>query len=176
MGNLEERSLWRRALGAYRRGLWLGLVSFERAHGLVEGIALDRLLPCPTGQRDDFVVREPHRRWRAGFVIDALEHDRSLEVVTPEGQGDLGNKGRHHRPVRLHVRNVVEQDPADGDVLEVVESGRRCARASELLAELVVIGVIGEWNVGQEATGLVLQSTEREQVIDAILAWLDVTI
>src|SRR3989442_8292540 len=77
MGNLEERSLWRRALRAYRRGLWLGLVSFERAHGLVEGIALDRLLPCPTDQRDDFVVREPHRRWRAGFVIDALEHDRS---------------------------------------------------------------------------------------------------
>src|SRR5712691_3558599 len=151
MGNLEERSLWRLALRAYRRGLWLGLVSLERAHGLVEGIALDRLLPRPTDQRDDLVVREPHRRWRAGFVIDALERARSLEVVTPEGQGDLGNKGRHHRPVRLHVRNVVEQEPADGDVLEVVESSGRGPRAAECLTQFIVVRMVGERDVGQEA-------------------------
>src|SRR5438067_10827100 len=69
MGDLEERSLRRRTLRPYWRGLWLGVIAFERAHGLIERIALHRLFPRPADQRDDFVVRQPHRRGRAGFVI-----------------------------------------------------------------------------------------------------------
>src|SRR5439155_24061085 len=92
MRDLEQRALRRRALGPHRRSLGLRHVTLERADRLIQGIALDRLLPRPADQRHDLVVRQPHGRRRAGLVIDPLEHNRALEIVTPEGEGYLGDK------------------------------------------------------------------------------------
>ena len=74
------------------------------------------------------------------------------------------------------MRDVVEQQAADGDVLEVVESGRGGSRAAECLAQFVVVRVVGERDVGQETAGFVLQRSQGEQVIDAVLERFDVPI
>src|SRR5438093_9306755 len=87
--DLEQRALRRRALGPHRRRLWLRHVAFERSDRLIQRIALDGLLPRPADQRHDLVVGEPHRRRRAGLVIDALEYDRALEVIAAERERDL---------------------------------------------------------------------------------------
>ena len=76
----------------------------------------------------------------------------------------------------LHVWNVVEQQAADGDVLEVVESGRGGSCAAECLAQFVVVRMVGERDVGQETAGFVLQRSQGEQVIDPVLERFDVPI
>src|SRR5689334_2073686 len=62
-----------------------GCPVLEGPHRAVQRVALHRLLPRPADEGDDLVVGEPHRRGGAGFVVDALEHDRALEIVAPEG-------------------------------------------------------------------------------------------
>ena len=83
---------------------------------------------------------------------------------------------RHHGPVRLHVRDVVEHQPAHRDVLEIVEAGGGRAGAAQRLAQLVVIGVIGERDVGEEAARLVLQRAQRQQVVHPVFQRLDVPV
>src|SRR5207247_4753688 len=63
----------------------------------------------------------------------------------------------------LHMRNIVEHQSTDRDVLEIVEARRRGSGPAECLAQLVVVGVIGQRDVGEEAAGLVLQGPERER-------------
>src|SRR5436309_5039103 len=41
--------------------------------------ALPIFLPRPPDQPDDLIVRQPHGRPGTGFVVHALEHDRSEE-------------------------------------------------------------------------------------------------
>src|SRR6266436_3761585 len=89
MLDLEQRALWRRAIGPHRRAARLGHVPLERPHSLIERIAFDRLFPRPADQRHNLVVGQPHRGGRAGLVVDALEHDRALEVVAAERESDL---------------------------------------------------------------------------------------
>src|SRR5437867_9268799 len=76
----------------------------------------------------------------------------------------------------LHMRNIVEHQSTDGDVLEIVEARRRGSGPAERLAQLVVVGVIGQRDVGEEAAGLVLQGPEREQVVRAVRHGLHVSI
>ena len=109
-------------------------------------------------------------------MIDALEHDRALEVVAAERQRDLRNERRYHRPVRLHMGNVVEQQPPHSNVLEIVEPGRCRARAAQGLAQFVVVGMIGQRDVGEKSAGLILERAQRQQMIDAILERLDMAV
>src|SRR6266699_2359374 len=76
----------------------------------------------------------------------------------------------------LHMRNIVEHQSTDRDVLEIVEARRRGSGPAECLAQLVVVGVIGQRDVGEEAAGLVLQGPEREQVVRAVRHGLHVSI
>src|SRR5438034_11408924 len=68
----------------------------------------------------------------------------------------------------LHMRNIVEHQSTDGDVLEIVEARRRGSGPAERLAQLVVVGVIGQRDVGEEAARLVLERAQREQVVHAV--------
>ena len=58
---------------------------------------------------------------------------------------------------------VVEEQPADREVLEVVEAGGRGPGAAQLFAQLVVVGVIRERDVGEETAGLVLQVAQHRR-------------
>src|SRR5256885_6753358 len=76
----------------------------------------------------------------------------------------------------LHMRNIVEHQSTDRDVLEIVEARRRGSGPAERLSQLVVVGVIGQRDVGEEAAGLILQGPEREQVVRAVRHGLHVSI
>src|SRR3712207_7435856 len=52
------------------------------------------------------------RSVRAGLVVDLLAHHGALEVVHPEAQRHLRHHRRDHDPVRLDMRDVVEEQPA----------------------------------------------------------------
>src|SRR5882762_10782139 len=73
----------------------------ERAHRLVQRVALHGLFPCPPDEADDLVVRQPHGGPGAGLMVHALEHHRALEVVAPEAERHLRNERRHHGPMGL---------------------------------------------------------------------------
>src|SRR5918995_314806 len=61
---------------------------------------------------------------RAGGVEDLLPHDRSLNVVCAEMQGNLRERKAHHDPVGLDVRDVVEEEPRHRHHLEIVGAVR----------------------------------------------------
>src|SRR6266699_1513084 len=64
----------------------------------------------------------------------------------------------------LHMRNIVEHQSTDRDVLEIVEARRRGSGPAECLAQLVVVGVIGQRDVSEETARLVLVRAQGEQV------------
>ena len=112
----------------------------------------------------------------AGLVIDLLANDRALQIVDAEVQRQLRQRRRHHDPVRLEVLEIVEKETAHGEILQIVESRRRRARASELDPQLVVVGMVRKRDVGQEATRLILKVAQHPEVVDAILVGLDMAI
>src|SRR4029078_5700761 len=62
------------------------------------------------------------------------------------------------------------------EVPKIIESGRGRPLASQLDSELVGVGVIGEWDVGEKTAGLVLEISEHREVLDAILDSLNVAV
>ncbi len=101
-------------------------------------------------------------------MVDALLADGAVEIVDPEPQGQLRELHPEHGPVALDVRDVVEHQPADGQGLEAVGVG-----GLGDLAQPVALVVELQRDEGLEATGLVLQLAQPDQVIDALLGALD---
>src|ERR1700693_2764063 len=112
----------------------------------------------------------------ARFVLDLLAHYRSLEIVHSERERGLREKWSDHDPMGLDVLEVVEEEPADGEIAEVIEAGRRRSLSTELDSKLVVVGVISERNVGEEAVGFVLEIAKHREMLDAVLNGLDVSV
>src|SRR6266508_296131 len=78
--------------------------------------------------------------------------------------------------MRLDVIEVVEEQPADSKIAEIVEACSRRSLSPELDTQLVVVGVIGEWDVGEEPASLVLKRAKNGQMLDAVVDCLDVAI
>ena len=78
--------------------------------------------------------------------------------------------------MRLDVLEVVEEEPTDGQIPQVIEAGGGGAFASERLAEFVVVGVIRERDVGEKAAGFVLQFTQHAEVLHTIFERLDMPV
>ena len=55
-------------------------------------------------------------------MIDPLFHDGAVDIVGAKTQGDLRDPRRHHYPVSLDVRDVVEHQARNRDVLDVVKA------------------------------------------------------
>src|SRR5439155_12490244 len=92
---------------------------------LVEhGVALDGAAAGLADQPDQLVDGEDLRRFRPRVVGDLLLGHGAVDVVGPEREADLGQARADHDPVRLHVGEVVEHQPADRDRLQVLERGR----------------------------------------------------
>src|SRR5260221_643992 len=80
----------------------------------------------------------PRVRGRASAVGgDRLPGHGADETVGPEGQARVRQARPDHDPVRLDVREVVEQEPAHRDGLQVLEA-RGPAPARQLPAHQVV--------------------------------------
>ena len=95
----------------------------------------------------------------------------AVDVVRAEAQRDLGDFGRHHLPVGLDVREVVEHQAADGDLLDVEHAG-----GFRQMLEGRVIGMKRKRDEGLKAVRFVLQFPQLEEMIDAVLVVFDVAI
>ena len=99
-------------------------------------------------------------------MIDLFFDHRAVEVVGAEAKRHLRHARRHHDPVRLDVRKIVEQQARDGHVFQIHEAGG-LAPVYEF-AELGIRGVEGERNKRLEAACLILKIAELEQVVHAV--------
>ena len=97
-------------------------------------------------------------RLGARFVVDLFVDHGPVEIVGPEGQGDLRRLEPEHDPVRLDVRKVVEHQPADGHDLEVHE-----ARRLGDVGHLGVVGMERQRDERLKPAGLVLQLAQPDQ-------------
>src|SRR5829696_1161551 len=95
------------------------VAGLERSKLAVERVALHRNAPRAADQLEDVV--EPHRLRgvRARFVVDLLAHDRSLEIVDTERERHLRYERRDHDPMALDMVDVIEKEPAHGEILEI---------------------------------------------------------
>ena len=89
---------------------------------------------------------------RAGIVIDLFFDHGAVQIVGAEAQSDLRNLGSHHLPVRLDVREIVQQQAAHGDLSDI-----RQARGLRQMLQRRVVRVKGQRDEGLEATSFVLQ-------------------
>ena len=110
----------------------------------------------------------------AGVVIDLLFHHGAVQIVGAEAQRHLRHARRHHDPVSLDVREVVEQQARHGDVLQIHKAARLIVRHH--LAEFGVGGMKGQRNERLEAVRLILKLAQLQQVVHAILGRLDVPV
>ncbi len=92
---------------------------------------------------------------RSGVVVDLFFDHRSIDIVRSEALCDLRHARRHHDPVRLDVRNVVEHKPRDGNLLNVVEP-----RSRRKMTERRVRRMKRQWNEGDETVRFVLDGTQ----------------
>src|SRR4051812_17112525 len=99
----------------------LGGQRVEGAKSVVERVALDGDASGAADEREQVVEREPLCGVRARLVIDLLAYHGALEIVHTPRQRDLRQERRDHDPVRLHMVEVVEKEPPDGDVAQIVE-------------------------------------------------------
>src|SRR5215217_1050012 len=146
------------------------------AHALVQAIPLDGTLPRPADQSYQIQIRHMHRGMGPRLMVDPLVDDGTLDIIAAEAQRNLRKKRRDHGPMRLHVRNVVQKQPSHCDVLKVLVSRGSATDPPHLLTQLVVIRVIGERDVGEEPSGLILQSAECAEMLDPVLSGLHVPV
>src|SRR5215212_3399361 len=104
----------------------------EHTQDVVKRIALRRRFSCRANQVEDVVEAQTLCGVRAGFVIDLLAYHGSLEVIHAKGERGLREERRHHDPMCLDVLEVVEEEPANGKVAQIVEPGGRSSLAPEL--------------------------------------------
>ena len=90
--------------------------------GAIEGIALDGSAACLGDEAAQFAACEALGGFCAGVVVNLLFDHGAIEVVGAEAQRDLRDLGRHHLPVGLDVRKVVEDKAADGNLADVGEA------------------------------------------------------
>ena len=95
-------------------------------------------------------------------MIDLLFHDRAVHIVCAEAQSDLRNAGREHDPVCLDVIEIIEHQPGDRDVAQiVVAGGLRNVRKRR------IVRMKRQRNEGDEAVGFVLRFAQLHEVVDA---------
>src|SRR5207302_116773 len=137
---------------------------------VVERVALDRDLAGVLDHAEELLAREPGRRLGPRHVLHALVLERAIDVVGAEVERDRRGRLAEEYPVRLDVREVVQEEPGRGDRPEIVGGRRRP------LHEPGRPDLVGEGNEGEESAGGVLLLPETQQVIHALGQCLHVAV
>ena len=101
-------------------------------------------------------------------MSDRLVHDRADEVVGPEEEGNLRKLRSDLDPVRLDMREVVEQQPRCRDHPQI-----ELPRCLGKVSEGRVRRVERQRDEPREAAGLVLEGAQAQQVVHAVFGGLD---
>src|ERR1700675_4842257 len=144
---------------------------FRASNRPVERVALNRFAPGFFYQQHQVMPLQPLGRGCSRVVVNLFLDDSTVNVVGPEAERNLGDLRSHHLPVRLHVREVIKHQAADGNLLDVEH-----ARGRKKMLQRSVRRMKGEWNKRLEAASLILQGTQFEQVVDAVFVVFDVAV
>ena len=144
---------------------------FGAGDGAVERVALEGNAAGLGDEAAKLFARHALGGGGAGVVVDLLLDHGAVKIVGAEAERDLRDLGRHHLPVGLDVREVVEQQAADGDLANVGEAG-----GDRQVVERRVFRMKGERDEGLEAAGFVLEGAQLEQVIHAVGVVLNVAV
>ena len=123
---------------------------------------------------DDAILRQRARTLRARVVQNRLLVHRAVDVVRAEGERYLSDGDGQHDPICLDVREIVEHEARNRHRPEVVP--HRGLRDAALRGERRVLRQKREADEGLEATRLVLQRAQREQMVDALGERLDMPV
>src|ERR1039457_2922287 len=145
--------------------------SLRPCNRTVKCVALDRFAPGFRDQAHQIVPPQALRSSRSRIVVDLFLDHGPVNIVGSEAQRYLRNLRSHHLPVRLNMRKVIKHQPADRNLLDVGH-----ARGSKKMLQRRVRRMKGERNKRLEAAGLILQSAQFEQVVDAVLVVFDVAV
>src|SRR5262245_54971731 len=152
--------------GASRRHA-LALPDLEH---VVERIALHRGLAGVTDDAEQLRPRQAGRGLGPRHVLHALVLEGAVHVVGAEVERDRRGFLTQEHPVRLDVREVVEEQPCRGDGSQILRRRRRPrhqARRPHLIRQR---------DEGEEPAGRVLLRPEPEQMIDPLGSRLDVAV
>src|ERR1019366_4060547 len=148
-----------------------GKRSFRPCDRPVERVALDRFAPGFLDQAHQVVPPQTLGSGCSRIVVNLFLNHSAVNIVGSEAQGDLRNLRRHHLPVGLNVREVIEHQAADRNLLDVGHAGGR-----KKMLQRRVRGMEGQRDESLKATGLILQGTQFEQVVDAVFVVFDVAV
>ena len=138
---------------------------------MVERVALNGHPTRFPNQAFEFLPAHALRSGRSGIVVDLLLDHRSVEIVGPKSKRYLSDLWREHLPVGFHVRNVVEHQATNRNLLDV----RHAGGLGQVL-QWSVVRVESERNERLESLRLILQRAQPHHVIHAILFVLNVAI
>src|SRR5438034_6725896 len=149
--------------------LWLRLALPYLEH-VVEGVALDRDLAGVLDHAEELLAREAGRRLGARHVLHALVLEGAVDVVGAEVERDRRRRLAEEHPVRLHVREVVQDEARRGGGAEIV-GGRRLPSHEPGRPHLV-----GEGNEREESPRGILLLSEAQEMVHALGERLDVAV
>src|SRR6266850_2526751 len=139
--------------------------------GAVQSVAFNGFTSGFAYQANQFFAAHSLRRGGTGVVINLLLNDRAVDIVNSETQGYLCNFGGKHLPVGLDMGKIIEHQAADGEVLDVQETG-----GSGQVLQRSVVWMEGERNERLESAGFILQGSEFHQVVDPVFVIFNVAI
>ena len=91
--------------------------------GPVGCVSFDRFAARLTDETEQLQAAHMLRGTCAGIVINLLFDNSTVYIICAEALSDLRNAGRHHDPVGLDMRDVVEHEPRNSDLFEVIKTG-----------------------------------------------------
>src|SRR5437899_2257852 len=138
---------------------------------LIEGIALDRFTTSFHDEPHQFLPAHSLRCCSPGIVVNLLFDYGSVQVIGAKTQGNLRNFWRKHLPVGFYVRKIVEHQAAHGNLPDI----KHASGFGEML-ERCVVGMKRERDESLKSTGFVLQGSQLQQMIYAILVVLDMPV
>src|SRR5262249_51072169 len=137
----------------------------------IEGIAFDGFTTRFANQSHQLFSTHALRSRRTCVVIDLLFDHSTIEVVSAKTQRNLRDLRREHLPVRFYVREIVQYEPANGNLANVEHAG-----GLRQMLQGRIVGMKSEWNKGLKALSFILQCAELQQMVDPVLIIFNVTI
>ena len=137
----------------------------------VNRVAFDWFAASFDDELADLIDREHFWRRCASVMIDEFMTDGAVDIIGSIGKRCLGRANSQHDPVSLDVRNVVQHEAADGHGAEI----HQCRWLLDV-GKFGVFWMECERDKGLEPTGAVLEVSQSQQVVDAMVRLFDVAV
>ncbi len=114
---------------------------------------------------------QPLRRVRSRIVVYLLLHHRSVDIIRTKPQRDLRHLRRHHLPVALNVRKVIQHQPAHRNLTNI----RQPTRLRQM-PQRRVVRMKAQRDERLKSTRIILHLAKPHQVVHAVLIVLDMAV